>query len=67
MRLVTCFSWLPCWLRSGRGSDLIEYALLAGLVGVAGAAALGTLPDVMNAVYASWDAATQAIWEPNDP
>jgi hypothetical protein len=25
------------------------------------------MDDVINAVYTSWDAGTQAIWEPEDP
>jgi Flp pilus assembly pilin Flp len=49
------------------GNDLIEYALLAAVVGVAGAATLAIFPGVINDVYSSWDAATQDIWEPQDP
>ena len=54
-------------LRDDRANDLIEYALLAGLVGIAGATALAAFPQVFNTVYTSWDNATQAIWEPQDP
>ena len=49
------------------GDDLIEYALLAGVAGVAGALALAAFPGIMNAVYTAWDADTQEIWEPLDP
>lgn len=49
------------------GEDLIEYVLLATVVGTAGAVALNALPAVMNLVYASWDAGAQNLWEPADP
>ena len=49
------------------GDDLIEYVLLAMVVGTAGAAALNALPAIMNVVYASWDAGAQSLWEPEDP
>jgi Flp pilus assembly pilin Flp len=47
--------------------DLVEYALLAAFVGVAAAVAVAGFDNVINVVYASWDAATQALWEPTDP
>ena len=34
--------------------DLVEYALLAAFIGIAGWAVLMTLPNVMGATYASW-------------
>jgi Flp pilus assembly pilin Flp len=49
------------------GNDLVEYALLASVVGIAGAVALATFPGIMSAVYVSWDTGTQDIWEPLDP
>ena len=54
-------------LRGDRGDDLIEYALLAVTVAIAGAAALTLYPDVMQDVYTSWDAQTNTIWVPADP
>ena len=45
----------------------MEYALLGTVIALAGFLVLSTMDDVMNAVYTSWDTATQAIWEPEDP
>jgi Flp pilus assembly pilin Flp len=49
------------------GDDLVEYMLLAALVGTAGSVVLSGLPAIMNAVFASWDAAANNLWEPDDP
>jgi Flp pilus assembly pilin Flp len=49
------------------GDDLLEYALLTALVGVAGAVALALMPGIINTVYSSWDTATQDAWQPQDP
>jgi Flp pilus assembly pilin Flp len=50
-----------------RGQDLVEYALLGATLALAGFLVLSTMDNIINAVYTSWDAATQAIWEPEDP
>ena len=55
------------WLRDERGDDLVEYALLTALIGIAGAIAFATFPGVIKGVYESWDSATQNRWEPPDP
>ena len=50
--------------------DLIEYALLAAFVGIAGWAVLMTLPNVMGATYASWTDPTVGVpsrWDPPEP
>jgi len=49
------------------GQDLVEYVLLGATVALAGLTAMSVFPGVINAVYASWDAATQALWYPPDP
>lgn len=49
------------------GDDLLEYALLSALLGIAGAVALALMPSVINTVYSSWDSATQDAWQPQDP
>lgn len=49
------------------GNDLLEYALLSAVVGIAGAVALALMPGIINTVYSSWDAATQNVWQPQDP
>ena len=58
---------LKRWFGDRRGQDLVEYALLGTALAVAGFLVLTTMDDVINAVYTSWDAGTQAIWEPEDP
>ena len=50
--------------------DLMEYALLAAFIGIAGWAVLTTLPTVMGATYASWVDPTVGVparWDPPEP
>ena len=55
------------WLAEDDGQDLVEYVLLGATVAFASLLVMNTFDNVINAVYASWDAATQAIWEPQAP
>jgi len=55
------------WIADRRGQDLLEYALLGASLALAGFLVMSTMDDVINAVYTSWDTATQANWEPEDP
>jgi Flp pilus assembly pilin Flp len=55
------------WWREERGSDLIEYALLTSFVAILSAAALALIPGILGAVYQTWDADAQHIWNPCDP
>ena len=55
------------WLIEDDGQDLIEYVLLTTVVGLAIITGINVLDDVMRVTYESWDGATQAIWEPQDP
>jgi Flp pilus assembly pilin Flp len=54
-------------LREDSGDDLLEYALLSAVVGIAGAIALALMPSVINTVYSAWNVATQDAWQPADP
>lgn len=45
------------------GQDLVEYALLIGLVALASAAAIGTLQTALHDAYVSWDTRNQALWD----
>jgi Flp pilus assembly pilin Flp len=50
--------------------DLIEYALLAAFIGIAGWAVLLTLTGVIGATYASWLDPTNGVpgqWDPPEP
>ena len=49
------------------GQDLIEYALLTGAVGFAGAAALDALGVAINSTYTTWDTNVNDLWEVPDP
>ena len=49
------------------GQDLIEYALLTAIIGIAGLLALSTLPTRMEAVYKSRITAGQNAWQPCPP
>jgi len=56
-----------CWLADDRGQDLVEYVLLGATVGFASLVLMNNFDDVIRIVYTSWDASTQAIWEPQNP
>lgn len=49
------------------GQDLVEYALLTGFVGIAGAAAWLAIQDSLAAAYTGFDGDTQNLWEPPAP
>jgi Flp pilus assembly pilin Flp len=55
------------WFADRRGQNIVEYALLCTAIALAGLLVLNNMDDIINAVYTSWDAGTQAIWEPEDP
>jgi Flp pilus assembly pilin Flp len=63
-------SFLPLAVRLWRedeGQDLLEYALLTGIVGVSGIVLYTSVAPAMGAVYESWNGAQEDIWEPNPP
>ena len=49
------------------GQDLVEYALLAGSIGLVGIVAWDSIVTGIGNAYTGWDTGTQAIWEPADP
>jgi Flp pilus assembly pilin Flp len=49
------------------GQDLIEYALLTGIIGISGVLILSTLSTTMGAAYSSWNMAGQNAWQPCPP
>lgn len=57
------------WWSDESGQDLIEYALLTGVLGFAAYAGINVLQSALNSSYASWDAAGQsdALVEVPDP
>ena len=71
---ATSYHCAGCLLRrlfaEGTGQDMVEYALLAAFIGIAGWAILITLPAVMGAAYASWIDPTNGVpgrWDPPEP
>jgi Flp pilus assembly pilin Flp len=59
--LVTAF------VRDERGDDLVEYALLAALIGVVGVLAFNTVSGKMSNAYTGWNANAQSQWVPDAP
>lgn len=49
------------------GQDLVEYALLSGIIGVAGILLFPVIAGKMGAAYTSWQFGAQAAWEPCPP
>ena len=59
--LVTAFVY------DERGDDLIEYALLAGLMGLVGVLAFNAVSGKMSNAYTGWNANAQSQWVPDAP
>ncbi len=58
------------FLAEDGAQDLVEYALLAAFIGIAGWAILTGLPAVMGATYGSWmdpDVGVPSRWDPPEP
>lgn len=49
------------------GQDLIEYALLTAIIGVAGVLIFSTLSTTMSTAYSNWNTAGQNAWQPCPP
>ena len=50
--------------------DMVEYALLAAFIGIAGWAILMTIPSLMGLTYASWIDSANGVpgqWDPPEP
>jgi len=50
-----------------QGQDLIEYALLTAVIGLAGVAVFGLLLGVISNTYGSQEGAVNDRWVPSDP
>jgi Flp pilus assembly pilin Flp len=55
------------FVRDETGQDLIEYALLAGIIGISGVLLFPLITDRMGAAYEAWITAAQNAWEPCPP
>jgi Flp pilus assembly pilin Flp len=61
---------VACFVAEDSAQDLVEYALLAAFIGLAGWAIVTTLPDVMRTTYESWMDPTGGVpgqWDPPEP
>jgi len=54
-------------IREDGGSDIIEYALLTGSIGLAGLATWPLISSALGVAYSNLDTHTQDIWAPQDP
>ncbi len=55
------------FVRDDRGQDVVEYALLTALFGIAAVAAAPALRAAIETAYSLWDTRTQDLWQPPDP
>jgi len=58
---------LTAFLVDERGDDLIEYALLCGLMGAIGVLVFPDIADKMSAAYSEWVSSGKDAWEPCPP
>jgi len=54
-------------LREDEGQDLIEYALLTGIIAIAGVLLFPAIQSAMADAYQDWNDNAQAIWETPPP
>ena len=50
-----------------QGQDLIEYALLTTLIGLASIAVFDVIRAAIGSVYGTWNSSANNIWRPPDP
>ena len=53
--------------REEEGQDLLEYALLTGIVGISGIVLYTSVAPAMATAYESWNSAQEDLWEPDPP
>lgn len=49
------------------GQDLVEYALLTAVIGLASAAAWSLVSAALHGTYSAWNVAINDLWEPPNP
>jgi Flp pilus assembly pilin Flp len=55
------------FLADERGQDLVEYGLLAAIIGIAGALILPLIGPKMDNAFRTWGTQVYSIWEPSAP
>ena len=58
---------LAALIQDESGQDLIEYALLTTLIGLAGIIGIGLVRTAINSTYANWNTGMNNLWETPDP
>ena len=61
---------LARFIARDHGQDLIEYALLAGFIGIAGWLALSFIDDAVGLTYGTWidpSVGAPSLWAPAEP
>jgi len=53
--------------REDRGADLVEYALIASFIAIAGVLVFPTIGTKLQAAFSNWGTAVYNEWEPLDP
>jgi Flp pilus assembly pilin Flp len=49
------------------GQDLVEYGLLAGIIGITSLIAYTSIPDAMGNAFQGWSSEVYDLWQPADP
>jgi Flp pilus assembly pilin Flp len=50
-----------------KGADLVEYALLASMIAVAGVAVFPVIGEKLDAAFSRWGNNVYQAWEPENP
>ncbi len=64
MHLRLCFRRL---VHAEGGQDLVEYALLASFIAIAGVLVWPQIETRMDDIFTGWETPVYDIWVPNDP
>jgi pilus assembly protein Flp/PilA len=64
---MTAPQWCRRLLADERGQDLIEYALLAAIIGIAGSLALQQFSGKVGNAFTNWGGQAYNAWEPSAP
>lgn len=59
--------WLRRFVRDESGQDLVEYALLAAIIGLTSLLAYTTIPAKMATFFSNRETAIYDLWEPPAP
>jgi Flp pilus assembly pilin Flp len=54
-------------LRDTSGQDLVEYALLTGVIGFAGLLIFDVILQAIGVTYGSWESSVDSLWDPPAP